>query len=319
MRAPDQRQHRARHAPLAAGIIFLAAHALAEVAALPAGSLQFAEVVAIQTRLDRLNFSSGCIDGKFGVKTGLAAEIWMKSAATNVPVQLIAGAPGTGAGFFTNHFVSVQEIAALTPIPASWAGKAAMPAMGYETVLEAVAEKYHASQAAIRLLNPGAAWPNPPAGTCLSVPNPFPAAAVRAVRLRISLSRKTVFALDAEGSVAACFPCTIAASAKKRPVGTLKVIAVISKPNYTFDPALFAGDPDAGAMTAKAIIAPGPNNPAGSVWIGLDCPGYGIHGTPDPESVGKAASHGCFRLANWNAEKLHGMVRIGMPVVVTEE
>jgi lipoprotein-anchoring transpeptidase ErfK/SrfK len=64
------------------------------------------------------------------------------------------------------------------------------------------------------------------------------------------------------------------------------------------------------------ILPPGPNNPVGTVWIGLDQSGYGIHGTPRPEQVGRAESHGCFRLANWNAEYFSQMVWVGMPVFV---
>ena len=66
----------------------------------------------------------------------------------------------------------------------------------------------------------------------------------------------------------------------------------------------------------KLILPPGPNNPVGDYWIGLDRPGFGIHGTPHPEAVGQAASHGCFRLTNWDAESLLRMVAVGMPVVI---
>lgn len=69
-------------------------------------------------------------------------------------------------------------------------------------------------------------------------------------------------------------------------------------------------------MGRKLIIAPGPNNPVGVAWIGLDLPGYGIHGTPRPEDVGRTESHGCFRLANWNAEFLLRLVSVGTPVLV---
>ncbi len=62
--------------------------------------------------------------------------------------------------------------------------------------------------------------------------------------------------------------------------------------------------------------APGPNNPVGVAWIGLDRPGYGMHGTPDPEKVGRTESHGCFRLANWDAVALLSLVRVGTPVLV---
>ena len=54
----------------------------------------------------------------------------------------------------------------------------------------------------------------------------------------------------------------------------------------------------------------------GVYWIGLDRTGYGIHGTPKPEDIGKTESHGCFRLANWNVEALAKMIETGTPVVI---
>jgi lipoprotein-anchoring transpeptidase ErfK/SrfK len=66
----------------------------------------------------------------------------------------------------------------------------------------------------------------------------------------------------------------------------------------------------------KLILAPGPNNPVGVAWIGLDRSGYGIHGTPEPEKVGRTESHGCFRLANWDARTLVELAWTGLPVVV---
>ena len=84
-------------------------------------------------------------------------------------------------------------------------------------------------------------------------------------------------------------------------------------PQYHYDPK-FAWK---GVHTnQKLTVQPGPNNPVGTVWIGLDRPGYGIHGTPRPEQVGRTESHGCFRLANWNAEYLLQLVRIGTSVLV---
>jgi len=112
------------------------------------------------------------------------------------------------------------------------------------------------------------------------------------------------------------FPCSIAARFDKRPVGELHVIAIAPNPNYTFDPELFPESPEARQLNQKLILPPGPNNPVGVAWIGLDKPGYGIHGTPNPEQIGRTESHGCFRLANWDAEYLSHLVRIGMPVFV---
>jgi lipoprotein-anchoring transpeptidase ErfK/SrfK len=64
------------------------------------------------------------------------------------------------------------------------------------------------------------------------------------------------------------------------------------------------------------ILPPGPNNPVGVIWIALNKKGIGIHGTDDPESIGRNASHGCIRLANWDIVKLAGLVKPGTPVTV---
>ena len=73
---------------------------------------------------------------------------------------------------------------------------------------------------------------------------------------------------------------------------------------------LFPGD------RKKYIYPPGPNNPVGLAWIGLSLPTYGIHGTPWPEQIGRAESHGCFRLSNWNAVRLRELCDVGTSVVI---
>ena len=103
---------------------------------------------------------------------------------------------------------------------------------------------------------------------------------------------------------------------EKRPIGELHVSVLVPHPNYTFDPAIFSDSPEAREASTKLVVPPGPNNPVGTVWIGLDKPGYGIHGTPVPEKVGRTESHGCFRLANWNAEYLLQLAWVGLPVFV---
>jgi lipoprotein-anchoring transpeptidase ErfK/SrfK len=62
------------------------------------------------------------------------------------------------------------------------------------------------------------------------------------------------------------------------------------------------------------VIKPGPNNPVGAVWIDLNAPSYGLHGTPDPDKIGKTASHGCVRMTNWDANALAAGVLPGILV-----
>jgi lipoprotein-anchoring transpeptidase ErfK/SrfK len=96
------------------------------------------------------------------------------------------------------------------------------------------------------------------------------------------------------------------------------VAVVIPDPNYTFDPEVFPEVPEGKELGRRLIIPPGPNNPVGVAWIGLDRTGYGIHGTPDPEKVGRTESHGCFRLANWDARTLLKLCWVGLTVIVDE-
>ena len=75
---------------------------------------------------------------------------------------------------------------------------------------------------------------------------------------------------------------------------------------------------DADPSHSKAKIAAGPNNPVGVVWIDIDRPHYGLHGTPEPSKVGHTSSHGCVRLTNWDATRLASMVGKGTPVVFSQ-
>lgn len=279
------------------------------------------EVLRAQVFLDRANFSPGTLDGRWGPQTRRALVAWQSSA----------GLPPTGElderlqeqlppleDAFTTYLVSEDDHGALRPATKGWVERSAMDRLGYSTILEAVAERHHSTERAIRAWNPNAEWPNPPAGTSLRVPQVRPTARVRAAKLEIHLAGKTLTAFDEAGRVIAFFPCSIAQQVEKRLVGELHIVNAAEHPNYTFDPALFAEDPVAAAIGRKLIIPPGPNNPVGVAWLSLDRPGYGIHGTPTPDDIGRTESHGCFRLANWNASKLLSMTSIGTPVFVFE-
>ncbi len=146
----------------------------------------------------------------------------------------------------------------------------------------------------------------------------FPDAPDPAAWVTIHLAAKTLEAFDARTNLLAHFPCSIARHVEKRPVGLLHVVVVAPNPNYTFDPDVFPESAEAKQLKRKLVLPPGPNNPVGVAWIGLDRPGYGMHGTPRPEEVGRTESHGCFRLANWNAEYLVRIIRVGTPVYVVE-
>ena len=130
----------------------------------------------------------------------------------------------------------------------------------------------------------------------------------------MTLSRFEITAFDEKGKLIALFPCSIAADeAKLPPASELQVTTLVPNPDYTYTPDRVSKD----GRIVRRRFPPGPNNPVGTSWMGLTLlQSYGIHGTPKPETIGRAESHGCFRLANWNAVRLRKMCETGTSVVV---
>ena len=277
-------------------------------------------VFEAQVALARRAISPGSIDAAIGSQTRAAIAAFQRSQKlfesssldTNTRPLLTLDAP-----LLTNYVVTSNDLARLQPLGKTWLAKSQQSALDYETILEEVAEKAHSHPLLVEKLNPDVNWTNIIAGTSLKIPDVnYPEPTDKAAFVIIHLSDKFLEAFDAETNLLAHFPCSIAAKVEKRPVGELHVIVVAPNPNYTVDPALFPESAELQALGHKLILPPGPNNPVGVAWIGLDKTGYGMHGTPNPEQVGRTESHGCFRLANWDAEYLVKLVWIGMPVEV---
>lgn len=279
----------------------------------------FLTMLALQICLDRRGFSPNAMDGQWGGKTQAALVAYC--AAKGIPApkpgeeasafeKLFPGEPD----LYTYHEVTAAELQSLVKIPSDPAGKAALPRMGYETIKEMLAELGHVTENTLGRLNPKVDWNKVKAGDQILIPEVSPAAVGdKANLVKVSLSKFTVTAYDAKGKTMALFPCSIAKDKSKRPPpGEIKITAYIENPNYTYTPDWVPK----GKKVARQIFPPGPNNPVGTVWLGLSLPGYGIHGTPSPGTIGRAESHGCFRLANWNAEKLYELVRSGTRVII---
>lgn len=264
---------------------------------------------AYQIGLDDAAFGPGAIDGRFGQKTTIAERLAWQSGRLITP----------SADPFVSWQIPADFTKDLCPIPESWMERSKLSALGFQTIREKLAEMFHVSEDFLSYLNPRIPdWTKVSEGETIRVPKLSPRKLPKADSLHVSLSEKVIVAYDAQGMILASFPCSIAAKKEKRPVGKLEVRVLASKPDYVFDPAVFSDVPEAATIKSKLIISPGPNNPVGDMWIGLSLKGYGIHGTPWPEDIGKTESHGCFRLANWDARRLGTMIRIAMPVHIEE-
>jgi lipoprotein-anchoring transpeptidase ErfK/SrfK len=278
------------------------------------------DILEAQIALARRGISPGSIDAALGSQTRMAISVFQ--GIENLPqtgkldadtrAKLTLDAP-----ILTNCIVTTNDLTRLQPLGKTWLAKSQQSELDFETELELVAERSHSHPLLIQKLNLNINWTNISARTILKIPDVnYPESDDKAAFVVIHLSENFLEAFDNQTNLLAHFPCSIAAKVEKRPVGELHVVAVIPQPNYTVDPDLFPESTELQAIGHKLILPPGPNNPVGVAWIGLDKTGYGIHGTPAPEQIGRTESHGCFRLANWDAEYLVKLAWVGMPVLV---
>ena len=273
-----------------------------------------------QVELHRRGFSCGSIDGVRGPQSAAALTAWQHNEGLRETGELDEP---TRTGLliadpvFTTHLFTAEELGRRKPAPETWLEKSQRTELYFATALELAAERYHTNPKLIQRLNPDMNWDELLPGMKIKVPAVAPfTTTLKAARVHIHLADNVLEATDETGRIILHCPVSIARMVEKRPVGELAVTVVILNPDYTFDPAVFPESPEAKELGRKLIIPPGPNNPVGLAWIGLDRPGYGLHGTPDPEKVGRTESHGCFRLANWDAVALFGLAWVGLPVVV---
>ena len=188
-----------------------------------------------------------------------------------------------------------------TRIPESAEAKAKLEGMYYESVIEGLAEKFHISENYLKALNPNAKFA---VGETIIVYNPGNPNTKPVSRVVADKTTETLYAYDDKGILVASYPTTVGSTTTPSPTGTHTVAVKVHEPNYTYTA-------DNGS---KSILPPGPNNPVGSVWIGLSKPSYGIHGSPDPARISRQASAGCIRLTNWDALALLGVIQNGATV-----
>lgn len=299
---------------LAAGVVLFAGRPVEVLADAVSESLRLN--LAWQIALERVDFSPGLIDGRIGPKTQLATREF----------QRVRGLPKTGAldkatrealgvnpaSAVTTYVITRSDAAQVGSVPTDWLDRSRLDRLGYESLEAVVAEKFHCSRGLLARLNPTLKMAALKPGDSVRVPNVSkPGTTPRAKAVRVHLGEKVVRVVDADDRLVALFHCSIAAKREQLPSRDARVAVISHRPDYTFDPAMW---PEVKGIDRKLRIPPGPRNPVGLCWIGLDLPGYGIHGTPNPEMIGKTGSHGCFRLTNWDALRLSEMVRPGTPV-----
>ena len=276
-------------------------------------------VLAAQVMLDRSHHSPGVIDGYMGGNTMRAIQHFRRArglpAEGGLDPQLIRSLMKSRRGeIFETYTITRDDVdGPFFRVPSAMSAMAALERVGWTSPQELIADRFHMDQGLLLELNPEADFSR--VGERITIvahgEETLPS---QVVRIEVRKSDNSVVAFDERGNVLASYPATVGSAQFPSPSGSMEVVAVAPDANYSFDPTGREWGPD-----EKLIIPPGPNNPVGGIWIDLSKPGYGIHGSPDPQLIGKTASHGCVRLTNWDAKELADAVGQGTDVVFVDQ
>ncbi|TSE12187.1 L,D-transpeptidase family protein [Mesorhizobium intechi] len=273
------------------------------------------DVAALQVLLDRGGASPGVIDGRFGSNVDKALAAYNQISGSNLKstdtVGIQAALAQSGGDAFASYTITAEDAAGpyVASIPEDYGQKAQLNCMCYTSVTEALAERFHMDENYLKSINKGLDFNRP--GTIIKVANFGKLVSTPVSRIVADKTKKEVYAYDAGGKLVAAYPATIGSADTPSPTGIHAVSRIALDPNYTYNPNINFKQ---GQNDKILTIPPGPNGPVGSVWIALDKPTYGIHGTPEPSKIGKTESHGCVRLTNWDARELAKLVSPGVTV-----
>jgi lipoprotein-anchoring transpeptidase ErfK/SrfK len=278
-----------------------------------------AAVARAQILLDRAHFSPGEIDGRYRENTRVA--LYGFQASHKLKMTGIVDGPTWRVlnmdtqPVLTEYRITPEDLRGpFARIPLKIEAQAQLKWLGYGSPEEELGERFHINPDFLSTLNPGKTFRK--SGERLMVPHVQRDEGLpMADTIIISRTNRAVTAFTAKGKIIAQFPATTGSAEDPLPLGEWVVAGIQYSPSFFYDPKLFWNPR---AFEAKAIIAPGPNNPVGRIWIGLSKQHYGIHGTPAPDRIGQPELRGCIRIANWDVLELAGIVRRGTPVVLRE-
>ena len=248
---------------------------------------------------------------------------------------------------FISYTVTDGDVQTVGQLPSQVPEQAKLKFLPYRDVADAIAEKFHSDIHFLEQLNPGK-LKGLKAGDQLKVPNvePFELASVkdikpgsetasqaanevedqsetqtptpgenagpRNVSIKVDTKTNRLGVFEAEKLIAA-YPVTIGSAHTASPIGEWKVRGITKLPRFRYDKEMLEHGKRSGNFY---MLPPGPRNPVGVMWIALNKKGIGIHGTNDPGSIGRSASHGCIRLANWDVVRLAPKIKAGDKVSI---
>jgi len=281
------------------------------------------EALKLQIFLDSRHFGPGVVDGSPGEFTtkALARYNQANGLPANARPDVSAILP------YTSYTITDEDLASLGTMAVEPVDIAKQKRLPYTRLSELVAERFHTTGAFLGEINPRKNIDVLVAGDVLTVPNigrpfyatkfpstyPAPSSATATRReVLVDLSARMLEVREGAELLAA-FPITPGSTEHPAPVGQWKIVGAVPWPWYRYDEGVLKR----GERTETFYnFAPGVNSPVGILWAGTNRPGVGIHGTSNPDTIGRAGSHGCIRLANWDAATFYTLIAKGTPVTI---
>lgn len=255
-------------------------------------------ILKIQALLNYNHHSVGAVDGRFGKNVVKALQVFQEKNGLQVTGDIDSE---TWNKLTEDSTINEQPVLVNYTLTDKDVTLISNPkGQQFESVLEAVAEKFHMSQGLLLRLNADTSFE---AGNTIVVYNPYQPNAIPVHRVVAVKSKNLLYAYDENDTLVASYPTTMGSVYKPSPNGEYKVLSRIKDPTYNKD-----------FKNPKTALPPGPNNPVGRVWIGINKRSYGIHGSPNPERISRQNSSGCVRLTNWDALGLYGTIEEGAKV-----
>ncbi|MEM6910350.1 MAG: L,D-transpeptidase [Verrucomicrobiota bacterium] len=288
-------------------------------------------ILRAQIFLDEAGFGPGILDGKVGDFTRKALAHWnLAQGHFDQPgnwFYVLRESQKAVPQLTTTYTIQPSDQRFLTPgLPYAPEDQAKSKYMGYRNMLELVAERYHSKTSLLRGLNPDKKMWSLSVGDTVNVPNvtpfeiasipknyQFPKDPVLSNRKAIvDTSERWMTIYETDGSLLAAFPITPGRPEVIRR-GDWKVVIQITTPTFRYDKQMLA---EGTRSDEYYKLPPGPNSPVGIIWTGTNRSGIGLHGTSEPDIIGRSRSSGCVRLANWDAWRLRTYLRPGAQVTI---
>jgi lipoprotein-anchoring transpeptidase ErfK/SrfK len=282
-------------------------------------------ILKAQVLLDRKRHSPGVIDGLSGDATEIALKAFQADNGLQPTGKLDEASfakltEGDSEPVLVRYTISAQDVKGpfIDKVPPDIAEKAKLELMAFTGPREALAERFHMDEEFLKRLNPDADFGKQGTEIVVAAVEGAPQTKrIGAERIVVDKSERTLRVLGKTGDLIALYPATIGSESNPAPDGETKIERIAKGPTWNYDPKLKL-EGEKNQPDEPMTVQPGPNNPVGTVWIALDRDHYGIHGTEEPEKVGKSLSSGCVRLTNWDVEELAGLVKKGVRVVFKE-